>query len=593
MGSVNEAESTLIFAGGEKRQIDALLDDWCQFQWLTNFRAFKKACRQGSPALVVLHISDQDSESLSKKIVEYLRLGLANRDSRIVVLVDPAYSLEPSVWKTQLEINAHLSMDEESLVFNRDVLKTEVDNYRRMADIRRQHRLEVSLLMAVAQFSESKDIFGEVLSHFSRCLNDLCSASLSVQIRIREEQGIIESFGHAHLFSEQELSLAFKLPDISHELAKAVTEKKPQVSIQIDGFDMTVINKKLNKNITGSLVFPIIAYEKVVKILVYLISTEDMDTISVNKIDLISKAFDQLKILLERNQAEKQLKKQYMRLKNTLMELNLARDQLLQKEKLASVGQLAAGIAHEVNNPLAYVISNISSIDNYVDSILQLQNLHDELLTAIDSGNDEISKTLKENIHNFFEESDMSFILSDIRSVVIDSKEGLSRVKDIITDLQSFHHYDVESSKACDINDVIERTIKLLKYELQGIHVEIEYSNQSRVLDQSNKIQKILDILIKNAIDSLKSAAKSDKTLRIKAKVTEAQLEFSVHDNGLGIEENLINKVFDPFFTTKSVDEGAGLGLSVGYNLVRQLDGDITLNTVAGEYAEFSVMVPL
>jgi len=243
-------------------------------------------------------------------------------------------------------------------------------------------------------------------------------------------------------------------------LQHTIDEKHPQIDLIPNKIDLSSIESHLQTTIGSYLTFPIVAYGNVLYLLFYLIPDAHMDKVSMRKINIINKACEQLTILLERRQAEVSLKNQYERLKKALVDLKSTKQELAHKEKMASIGQMAAGIAHEINNPLSYVISNFSSMDSYLESIVKLQKLQSEFLQSIDLGQDQKISQMKQSITDYEEEADIQFVFEDIRSVISDSSNGLKRVKNIITDLKSFTYSQSTELEICDINYVVDETIK-------------------------------------------------------------------------------------------------------------------------------------
>ena len=281
-----------VFANTEADTLEYSVQDSGGVQSFSTPRALKKLCRKGIPGLLLLSIADEASQILAEQAAEYIRLGLSNLDVRIVVIVGHAEEAEMPDWGERLAVSAILRNTAEDTLLNKQTIKRELDNYNRLNSVRSEHNLEVQLLMAVTRFSESGMAFSSILDHFYTCLGEVCASSLSIQIAVKEHSGTLEKYDHEHQVSEADLNGAFRFSELSECLKKAITEKKPQVSISSDEFDVSVIQKKLDKQISGFLVFPILAYDRVVKILFYLISQEDMEKITVNRIDLITKAFD-------------------------------------------------------------------------------------------------------------------------------------------------------------------------------------------------------------------------------------------------------------------------------------------------------------
>jgi len=384
------------------------------------------------------------------------------------------------------------------------------------------------------------------------------------------------------------------LPSIPDFLQQALNENQPQIDLLPEAIDLSTIELTINTKIGSYLIFPVSSYGKVLYLFLYLIPESQMDKVSMKQINIINKAFEQLTILLERRQAENSLKKQYQRLKNALCELKTTKAELQTKEKMASIGQMAAGIAHEINNPLSYVISNFSSLDNYLENIMQLQNLQSEFLGSIEAGQHQELKSLKKNISDFEEEQDIPFILEDIRAVVSDSYNGLQRVKNIINDLKSFTYSQSTELENCNLSLVIDETLKVLKYAISDeINIKKDLANLPGFIAHNGLMQQVLTNLIKNSAQALSTSETSQPMITLTTQHQDNTIFLSVKDNGPGIPDKVREKIFEPFFTTKTVGEGTGLGLSVTFNIIKKLGGDIVLDSEEGSFTEFLIRFPV
>lgn len=586
--------AALVFSVGNLELHQKALGNWCDFQHYDSFRQFKKQFRHGKPALIIAGIGNDKDEALCKEATQFVRIGLANQDSRIVILRDPNFELDEVHWMESLQVNACLSAELEKQFVNVTTLRREIDTFQYIDNNKRQHDAETEMLMCITKFSRSNESLASLLQMFSSSLSALCYASCEFHIQIlNDSEGEIEYCKSKAGDIKSELTLALDLPKISNYLKSALDEKLPQINLLSEDINLENIEKKLPEKVGSYLTFPIIVYNKPLYLLVYFIPESEMDKVSMKQINVISKASEQLTMLLERRQAETSLKKQYTRLKSTLVELKTTKLELQHQEKMASIGQMAAGIAHEINNPLSYVMSNFSSMDEYLNSILQLQELQSEFLSSIDMGQDNKVVQLKNNISKFAEEENMAFVLEDIRAVISDSHSGLKRVRDIITDLKSFTYSQSTELEICDLPKVVEDTLKVLSYDLgQGIEIDSRLNELPRFMAHNGLMQQVLTNLIKNAAQALTEAETDKAKISIYAEQKDQSIYIVIRDNGPGIPADAQQKIFEPFFTTKTVGEGTGLGLSVTFNIIKKLGGTITLNSKEGEFTEFVIVFP-
>ncbi len=559
------------------------------YQPINNIRAVKQQFSNERPALVILCISDEVHESLSIKVTEYIRDGLLNLDTRILVIYEPDYILDELKWMSSLQVNGCLPALASKQTFNLAMINREVETFLYIDNSQRQHKAETEMLMCISRFSRNNEPLLALLNVFSSSLSALCYSMCNIHVQIMpNNQGAIDYCDiDTEVFIES-LNEFLTLPNLPNFLVNALEEKQAQINLLPDELNLTALESALNQKVGSYLTFPVIAYNKPLYLLVYLISEEHMDKVTMRQINIINKASEQLTILLERRQAESSLKKQYNRLQTTLVDLKTAKKELEHNEKMACIGQMAAGIAHEINNPLAYVMSNFSCMDDYIDSIMQLQALQSEFLQSIDiSENNKISE-LKNNITKFEEDQDIAFVLQDIRAVISDSHNGLKRVKNIITDLKSFTYSQSTNLEVCDLTKVINDTLKVLSYDItQDISIEQQISDVPEFMAHNGLMQQVLTNLIKNAGQALTEAKTPSAKIIIKAEYQEDVITISIKDNGPGIDDDAKNKIFEPFYTTKSVGEGTGLGLSVTFNIIKKLGGLISLNSQRDEFTEF------
>lgn len=572
-----------------------LLGNWIEYTHYSSFRPIKKAIRKATPALIIACITNEDEENIAKQVAEYIRNGLANQDIRIALIHEPSFHLDEISWMEGFRANICLSADIKKQSFILATLNREIDTYVHIETNKRQHDAETDMLMCITQFSRDKESLQDLLKTFSNSLSTLCYSPCGFHIKIRKDNlGIIDFCSNSNEDLVKNLSISLGLPTIPDYLKITLNEKKPQINLLPENISLKLIEEKIGTKIGSYLTFPISVYDNTIYLLMYFIPENQMDKVSMKQINVINKACEQLTMLLERRQAENSLKKQYSRLKTTLIDLKTTKEELKQQEKMANIGQMAAGIAHEINNPLSFVMSNFSSMDEYLTSIIQLQDLQSKFLDSIEIGQDNKIQELKNNISKFQQEEDIDFVLGDIRAVVSESHKGLKRVKNIITDLKSFTYSQSTELEVCNITEAINDTLKVLSYDLSDtITIEKRLSELPSFLAHNGLMQQVLTNLIKNAGQALIQADSPTPKITISTLHKNTSVYITIEDNGPGIPIEARNKIFEPFYTTKTVGEGTGLGLSVTFNIIKKLGGTIRMESEEQEFTRFIISFPI
>lgn len=285
----------------------------------------------------------------------------------------------------------------------------------------------------------------------------------------------------------------------------------------------------------------------------------------------------------------KQLLEKNKELEQANREIKEAQAKLLQSEKMASIGVLAAGVAHEINNPLGFVISNLGTLELYANNYRKLIEAYQEIIETTDADKrDRLMAQLKE----LQEDLDLEFMNEDLDELLKDTKEGSSRVKDIVQGLKEFSHVDqLEKYEFCNLNECIEATLKVVNNELK-YHCDISKDLAEIPLTYClpGKIKQVLLNLLVNAGQAITESGSID----VSSKVNGAQIEISIKDSGQGIAPDQIDKLFDPFYTTKKVGEGTGLGLSISYGIiVEEHRGDILVESEVGQGTCFTLVLPI
>jgi signal transduction histidine kinase len=262
---------------------------------------------------------------------------------------------------------------------------------------------------------------------------------------------------------------------------------------------------------------------------------------------------------------------------NLLRKLETANNQLLQSEKLAAIGQLAAGVAHEINNPIGFVFSNLKTLSGYVQDLLKI-------IDAVDAVADlEELRQLKHGL-------EYDYIRSDVGALIDESEDGIDRVKRIISALKDFSHIEEEEFRPVDLHRGLDTTLNVVNNELKyKAEVIKEYADLPEVECIASQINQVAMNLLVNAAHSIEKFGRI--TLRTGLAQDEVWLE--VEDTGKGIEPKVLNRIFEPFFTTKPVGKGTGLGLALSYTIVQKHNGRIEVKSEVGKGTRFRVYLPI
>jgi len=273
------------------------------------------------------------------------------------------------------------------------------------------------------------------------------------------------------------------------------------------------------------------------------------------------------------------------RVVNKGAELESTQQQLLQSEKLASIGQLAAGVAHEINNPIGFVSSNISSLQKYVNGMLELLVVYGPLEQAI---NDE---AISEKINHIKEEIDYDYLKDDINDLLSESQDGIGRVKQIIQDLKDFSRVDSAETEWADLHQGINSTLNIVQNEIKyKAEVLKEYGEIPEIECVPAQINQVFMNLLVNAAHAMDEQG----TITIRSGSDDNEkVWIQISDTGKGISQEHINKIFDPFFTTKPVGKGTGLGLSLSYGIIQNHGGQLEVQSEAGKGTVFTIHLPI
>ena len=287
----------------------------------------------------------------------------------------------------------------------------------------------------------------------------------------------------------------------------------------------------------------------------------------------------------ERKRAEQSLNESYRKLKESNRKLEEMYQQLLQSEKLASIGQLAAGVAHEINNPIAFVHANLATLQDYVNGLLQLIATYERAESLL-SGQDE---TLAE-FERLRRRIDFPHLRADVRELLEESQDGVQRVRRIVQDLKDFSRVGEVERQTFDLHAGLDSTLNIVKHELkQKAEVIKQYGELPAIEGVPAQVNQVLLNLLVNAAQAIESEGR----IVIRTAHEGDWVWVEIEDNGRGIPADNMTRIFEPFFTTKPVGMGTGLGLSLSYGIVTQHGGRIDVASQVGSGSTFRVWLPL
>jgi two-component system NtrC family sensor kinase len=279
-----------------------------------------------------------------------------------------------------------------------------------------------------------------------------------------------------------------------------------------------------------------------------------------------------------------------------LTEIKQLERQLLQREKMASIGQLAAGVAHEINNPMGFIHANLSQLGEYLDDLRRVWESLAALRKAGLSASGEVLAAA-EAAEGVIGEVDAEFLLRDFGTAVRESLEGAQRIRAIVQDLRSFSHRDSEEKVYADVNKALDSTAHIVWTMMKhSARLSKHYSELPPVLCFPMQLQQVFMNLLMNAYQAIEERKARDGApgeIRLRTELAGGGIRIVVADNGIGMTPEVQRRIFDPFFTTKDVGVGTGLGLSTSYQIVRRHGGRLAFESQRGAGTTFSVWLPL
>jgi len=316
------------------------------------------------------------------------------------------------------------------------------------------------------------------------------------------------------------------------------------------------------------------------------------------EVELLASIREQLAIAIDRAELYEQATAKTQELKASITQLRRTQSQLIQAEKMSSLGQLVAGVAHEINNPVSFIYGNLTPAQEYIRDLLGLMEMYEQYYPNP-------APAIAEEIENI----ELEFLAEDLPKLLNSIKVGAERIKEIVKSLRTFSRLDEAEVKEVDIHENIDSTLMILQTKLKHgpnhseVKVITNYGKLPLIECYAGQLNQVFMNIISNAIDALNERDKNrsleemkanPSTIEIKTAVNKERVEITIADNGIGIEKEAMEKIFDPFYTTKPIGKGTGLGLSISYQIVvDKHGGDLRCLSQWGEGTKFIIELPV
>jgi two-component system, NtrC family, sensor kinase len=280
-------------------------------------------------------------------------------------------------------------------------------------------------------------------------------------------------------------------------------------------------------------------------------------------------------------------------LSDALSQLKESEAQLIQSEKMSSLGQMVAGVAHEINTPLAYVKNSLGSVEGRLPELARLIAESDKLLTLLQAGNDDPQQLSRQFalVHALISGIRTHQTPEELQTLVRDGLHGIEQISDIVINLKNFSRLDRSKVASFDLNEGLENTLLLARHELRNLTIRRHFGEVPPITCSPSQINQVFLNLVSNAAQAIESG---QGVITLTTRMHDPQhVAVEVEDSGKGIPQDILPRIFDPFFTTKEVGKGTGLGLSIVYKIVAQHGGNISVESTLGVGTKFTLVLPL
>ena len=274
-----------------------------------------------------------------------------------------------------------------------------------------------------------------------------------------------------------------------------------------------------------------------------------------------------------------------------LIERHQMRGRVMQSEKLASLGMLSAGVAHEINNPLAFVSNNLAVIERDVGFLLALVSIYDTAHDSLATVAPEPAQQARRLASDF----DLDYVKNHMGAILASTRQGVKRVADIVQNLRGFARLDHAKDDRADIHEALNTAIEMLRGRLdrRNIKLELHFGEIPAVAGSPAQLNQVFLNLLVNAMQAIESTHREDGRITVTTEIHGREVIVEVADNGCGISEEHLPQIFDPFFTTKDVGDGTGLGLSITHSMVQDHGGRLEVESVPNQGTRFRIFLPI
>jgi len=545
-------------------------------------------------ALVLLDVVMENNHA-GLEVVQYIREELKNHLVRIVLRTGQAGLAPENHIITHYDINDFKDKSELTADKLYTLMLSALRAYRDLEESVRRQEAESDLFYSLVHFSQEEVSLEECLDRFLCAACKMCGTTVGYVCFPSDDDQVLQAKQFSYSNNEKQ-SIFSELTDhkpVNTEFTQFSEKvfKSQKASFYIGKPEDHWIHSMAEapqKKIVGVFTVPVKRYNKIVALPTFFIA--DSRTHLPSLVAVIETAALQLGVLLERQHAEHELKRQFQELEVTLQRLKEAQSQVVQSEKMASLGLLAAGIAHEINNPVGFVLSNINILSDYLGAVKPLIEQHTKLIETIETGNTTETSQAIDVIKDIYKDNDIKFILEDLQPLLAESADGMERIRDIVSNLKSFSRVDDTDMREADINECIESTLKIIWSELKyNCDLKKDMGDLPLLYCFPGQLNQVFMNIIINAAHSIVKHGE----IHIKTFLQDDVIIITISDNGCGISPENIDRLFNPFFTTKPIGEGTGLGLSISYGIIKKHGGTIGVESTEGKGTVFTISLPL
>ena len=373
----------------------------------------------------------------------------------------------------------------------------------------------------------------------------------------------------------------------SHETDSLIAEIEPIIrEMKRTHFQLVEFTVD-DKSIDTIIALPIISLDHLSGIIV--LFTQGFTDKQNQVLTVFKTGMKQLAIIMEHRYQEDKLIASYKEISATNDALKETQNKLVQSEKMATVGQLSAGIAHEINNPMGFIKSNMSSLGTYVEDFVEYVEASKSLTDKTLLSNDDNMINAAKGLDKIWSDLDMPYLIEDSKNLLAESQQGVKRIIDIVGGLKRFSRQSDNKKESCYLDQTIDEALKLAQNELKFKGNVIK--NVAEVAPISANGGELLQVFL-NLFVNASHAMNEQGELTIDVSEDTKGVNIKVKDNGCGIDQKNLESIFNPFFTTKDIGVGTGLGLSISYGIIKDHQGTIDVISELGKGTEFSIWLP-